>query len=43
MRTAKMRKRMNGDWNEKNNVNDQSLKRIISLNSIGNRGYCMAS
>jgi len=39
MRTAKMRKRMNGDWNEKNKVKDQSLKRMMSLNSIGNRGY----
>lgn len=32
MRTAKIRNKMKGDWKEKNNVNDQSLNRIMSLN-----------
>ena len=39
MRTAKMRNKIKGDWNEKKIVNDQSLNRMISLNSIGNLGY----
>ena len=39
MRTAKMKKKIKGYWNEKNIVKDQSLKRMISLNSIGNLGY----
>ena len=39
MRTAKMRNKIKGDQNEKNIVKDQSLKRMISLNSIGNLGY----
>jgi len=42
MRTAKMRNKIKGDWNEKNIVKDQSLKRMISLNSIGNLGYWIA-
>lgn len=40
--TTPKKKRMKGDWNEKNMVKDQSLNKMMSLNSMGNRGYWMA-
>jgi len=40
-KTANIKNNMNGDWNEKNIVNDHNLNKIMSLNYIGNLGYCI--
>lgn len=39
MRKAKIRKRSEGVWNAVRVMNENILKRMMSLNSIGNRGY----